>query len=142
MPDQQSFLARLFQPIKDRLAKFIGTTVLIALTTVWSLHATGIYVRLHAVLEDKGMVALIFVLLAASIWCGVGWWIAQKKEKPLYERLEPVPGEGYSVDKKTGEIACPGCASKNIFSPMRKAAGDGFVNYQCYVCSTMISRKA
>ena len=105
--------ARIRQAIEDNLAATIGATTLVFLTTLWTLHAPGVYRRLYAALEDKGMVGLIFMLLSTTVWCAVGWRSEKKKEKPFFERLVPVPGAGYSRDPKNREFACPRCASED-----------------------------
>jgi hypothetical protein len=108
----ESLPTRLRQKIEEHIAATIGLATIAILSAAWTLRAPGIYRRLYAALEDKGILALIFVLTTAVVWCWVGWRAEKKKEKSFFERLVPVPGAGYSRDPKNGEFACPRCASE------------------------------
>ena len=133
----ESIPARIRKAIEDNLAATIGLTTVAMLTAAWSLKSPGIYRRLFAALEDKGILALIFGLLSATIWCWVGWRSEKKKEKPFFERLIPVPGAGYSRDPKNGEFACPQCASEGRASYLA-VINDGAL--YCQACGRAVKR--
>jgi hypothetical protein len=128
---------RIRKAIEDNLAATIGATTLLFLTTLWTLHAPGVYRRLFVALEDKGIVALLFGLVVATVWCAVGWRSEKKKEKTFFERLIPVPGAGYSRDPRNGEFACPYCVSEGRNSYLAQLH-DGAL--YCQACNAAIKR--
>lgn len=127
----EPFPTRVRRVVEEHSATAIGLSTVAFLTTVWSLQAPGIYRWLYAALEDKGILALIFVLFTAAIWCWMGWRSEKKREKPFFERLIPVAGSGYSRDPKHREFACPRCASEDRKAYLAQISDDGLYCQSC-----------
>jgi hypothetical protein len=129
-------LTSFLKTLRENMAASIGGSILAFLGVLWSLHSEEIYRRLFSALEEKGILAVLFTLLAACVWLALGWHQEKKNAKPIWDRLTPVRGGGYSRDPVTGEIACPKCVSEGRLGFM-KAQRD---SYYCYVCSIGVKK--
>jgi hypothetical protein len=107
----ESLPTRVRRTIEDNLVAAVGTATLALLTTLWALWSSGLYARLHAALGDRGVLALVFGLVAAVVWCVLGW--RQEKKKHSSEGL-PVgftldTKSGISVEDRSGKKFCTKC---------------------------------
>lgn len=79
---------------------------------------------------------LLFCLLLAAVCSLLGvffLWLKLrrvKNEKPILERLVPVPGKGYGIHPENGEAVCPRCAAAGVVSCMSLQGS----NYLCWAC--------
>ena len=66
-------------------------------------------------------------------------WINLKRDKDYHQYLEPVPEQGYSIDKRNGQAVCPKCNSENRLNYMASIAKDSqYPRHKCNVCGTTV----
>jgi hypothetical protein len=104
---------RWLRKMEEHIVVTISTAATVAIGAVWSVWSEELFRRLLAGLGGKGIVALLGILLVATISIFVAWLRARKKEVSFFDRLIPIHGAGYSMDPKNGEFACPKCASQS-----------------------------
>lgn len=108
----ESPLSKFLKSIGDHVALAISLPIAAALITVWSLWSEKVFLRLQLGVGSKGILGLLFASIVIAIWGWLSWRAEKKKEISFFDRLIPIPGAGYSKDPRTGEFACPKCASE------------------------------
>ena len=66
-------------------------------------------------------------------------WIGIKKRlnEDYHQHLEPVPNNGYWIDKRNGEAVCPKCNANNTLTYMALNNGQ-YPYFKCTVCGTVV----
>ncbi|MDF7826476.1 hypothetical protein P4B35_20770 [Pontiellaceae bacterium B12227] len=130
-------------PIRELVIKFLQQRLLM----LWWFLLSGIFLSLIAKFGDaifdrllsamgkKWLLSLIMLSLLTLIILLIDAFKNRETKSAQY-RLKPVAGKGYSIDPKTGEVACPKCSTPE--NPVFMS-DQGHALY-CYACGCAVKK--
>lgn len=128
---QQSQLIQLLHKIAEHWATLVAIAITSFGSIMWAKYSGPIYLRLQNTLGEKGILAVLLLLLAALLFSIAALMHQRAKAKPLFERLIPVPGSGYCRDPKHNQLVCPRCASEDRKSYLAEMSDDALYCQSC-----------
>ena len=102
--------------LRDHVAASISAALLGGAAILWSTQSDWIGRWLQQELSPQTLLAMLLGLLVILAYTSVSLLVYKKRARSFFERIEPVPGQGYFVDPVNDEFVCPVCASNDARS--------------------------